>query len=58
VVLARTAIYRVLYELPPAGARRNRRYGARAPRPDAWLGHRRGWQQTTVRTRGRDVPLR
>jgi hypothetical protein len=58
VLLARTACNRVLYELPPPGARRTRRYGARAPRPDAGLAHRRGWQQTTVRVRGRDVPLR
>jgi hypothetical protein len=57
-LLARTAGNRVLWELPPAGARRNRRYGARAPRPDAWLRERRGWSQATVRVRGRDVPLR
>ena len=58
VVLARTAGNRVLYALPPAGARRTRRYGARAPRPDAGLAQRRGWQQSTVRVRGRDVPVR
>jgi hypothetical protein len=58
ILLARTACNRVLYERPPAGARRNRRYGPRAPRPDAGLAQRRGWQQTTVRVRGRDVPLR
>jgi hypothetical protein len=58
ILLARTAGNRVLCELPPAGARRKRRYGARAPRPDAWLRERRGWSQATVRVRGRDVPVR
>jgi hypothetical protein len=58
ILLARSAGNRVLCELPPAGARRNRRYGVRAPRPDAWLRERRGWSQATVRVRGRDIPLR
>jgi hypothetical protein len=58
VLLARTARNRVLYERPPAGAHGNRRYGARAPRPDAWLSAREGWQQTTLRVRGRDLALR
>jgi hypothetical protein len=58
VLLARTARNRVLYEPPPAGCHRNRRYGARAPRPDAWLSARDGWEHTTVCVRGRDVALR
>jgi hypothetical protein len=58
VLVARTACNRVLYTLPPAGARRNRRYGERAPRPDAWVTLRRGWQRTTVPVRGHALPLR
>jgi hypothetical protein len=57
-LLARTARNRALYDLPPAGAHRNRRYGARAKRPDGWLAERGGWQRTTVCVRGRDLPLR
>jgi hypothetical protein len=58
VLLARSAANRVLYALPPAGARRNRRYGARAPRPDAWLAQRKGWHHTTIEVRGRALPVR
>jgi hypothetical protein len=58
VLLVRTACNRVLYDLPPPGARRNRRYGARAQRPDSWLAERRGWQRATVRVRGRDLSMR
>jgi len=56
-VLARTACNRVLYELPPPGAHRNRRYGARARTPQAWLAVRDGWRRTTITVRGRDIPL-
>lgn len=51
---------RALYALPSRhhGRGRPRRYGARAPRPDAWLAERRGWQQHTVTIRGRQIPLR
>jgi hypothetical protein len=52
--LARTG---VLSELPPAGAHRARRYGARAPRPDAWLAQRGGGPHTSGRVRGRDNAL-
>jgi hypothetical protein len=58
VLVARSSKDRVLYELPPAGARRNRRYGERAPRPDAWLAQRRGWARTSLEVRGRSIPLR
>jgi hypothetical protein len=58
VLLARTARNRVLYELPPPGAHRNRRYGARGRTPQQWLHAHGGWQRTTVRVRGRDLPLR
>ena len=56
-VLARTACNRVLYHLPPPGAHRNRRYGERAPVPQAWLTERCGWHKTTLTVRGRAIPL-
>jgi hypothetical protein len=58
VLLVRTACNRVLSHLPPPGARRNRRYGDRAPRPDAGLASRQGWQRLQVLVRGQAVPLR
>jgi DDE superfamily endonuclease len=58
VLLARTAGNRALYELPSPGSHRNRRYGERAKRPEAWLRARDGWQHTTVCVRGRLIPLR
>jgi hypothetical protein len=61
VLLARTARNRVLYELPPPPTKRRGRppvYGPRALTPAQWLHVRGGWQQTTVRGRGRDMPLR
>jgi hypothetical protein len=58
VLLARTACNRALWALPPVGARRNQRYGERAPRPDAGVGERRGWAQATVTVRGQDLRLR
>ncbi len=56
-VLARTACNRVLVARPPAGAHGNRRYGARARTPQAWLAVRDGWRRTTITVRGRDIPL-
>jgi len=56
-VLARTACNRVLFALPPAEAHGNRRYGARARTPQAWLAVRDGWRRTTLTVRGRDIPL-
>jgi hypothetical protein len=58
VLLVRTACNRALYTLPPAGSRRQRKYGERAPRPDTWVGAREGWQYATIQVRGRDVPAR
>lgn len=51
---------RALYALPSQehGRGRPRRYGERAPRPDAWLAERGDWQQHTVTIRGRQIPLR
>lgn len=58
VLVARTPCNRALFALPPVGARATRRYGARAPRPDAWVGLADGWQFTTLRVRGHDVAVR
>lgn len=58
LLLVRTACHRVLYTLPPVGARKGRKYGERAPRPDHWVGLRAGWQYATVPVRGRAVPAR
>ncbi len=57
-LLARTACNRALWGLPPAGARKGRKYGEQAPRPDAEVGERRGWQEATVTVRGQDLCLR
>jgi hypothetical protein len=57
-LLARSACNRALSALPPADAHRNRRYGPRAPTPQAWLAERAGWQHTTIVVRGREVALR
>jgi hypothetical protein len=58
LLLVRTACNRVLKDLPPPGCHRNRRYGARVPRPDADLADRRTWERTTLTVRGRRVKLR
>ena len=60
VLLARTARTRALYALPARRAGRGRPpvYGPHAPTPAQWLHARGGWQQTAVRVRGRDMPLR
>jgi hypothetical protein len=60
ILLARTARNRALYALPPPRAGRGRPplYGPHAPTPAQWLHARGGWQQTTVRVRGRDLVLR
>jgi hypothetical protein len=57
-LLARTARNRALYTLPPPEAHRNRRYGARARTPQAWVRERGGWLRTTLTVRGRELPLR
>jgi hypothetical protein len=57
-LLARCARNRALYALPePTGRRgRPRKYGVRAPTPEAWLSERTGWTSTTLAVRGRAVP--
>lgn len=58
-VLARCSRNRALFHLPtPAlGRGRPRKYGPRAPRPDAWLDAGGGWRHTRVSVRGRTIPL-
>jgi hypothetical protein len=65
VLLARCAKNRALFALPqpdPPGAPprrgRPRQYGERLPRPAGWLNARAGWHQTTLRVRGRSIPIR
>lgn len=58
ILLTRTATNRALWHLPPAGSRKNRKYGERAPHPGDWLAARTGWEKTTVHVRGRDIRLR
>lgn len=59
VLLVRTARNRVLYALPspPSGRGRPRKYGPLAPKPQAWLGERRGWREVVLAVRGRQVPV-
>jgi hypothetical protein len=61
VLLARTARNRALFALPtPEPKRRGapRKYGEQARTPAAWLQEKGGWQQTTLRVRGRTIPTR
>lgn len=65
VLLAGCRANRAVYAMPepPAPGQPRRRgrprvYGARAPRPDAWLAERSGWRQHTLAMRGRQIPLR
>ncbi len=52
-LLARSAKNRALWHLPNASARRNRRYGERAPMPAAYWRERRGWRSVELLVRGR-----
>jgi hypothetical protein len=58
-LVAGCARNRALYALPGAyaGCGRPPDYGPRLPRPDAWLTVRTGWQRTTLRVRGRTIPV-
>lgn len=53
--VARTAKNRVLKYLPPpyGGRGRRRKYGERAPAPQAYLSQRAGWQTLSVPVRGK-----
>ena len=53
VLLARSAKNRVLYSLPDKDRHANRKYGERAPTPQAiWL-DRKGWKKCEIEVRGR-----
>jgi hypothetical protein len=52
-MIARTAKNRVLWHLPPKGARANRRYGERAQTPREYWRERDGWQALELLVRGR-----
>jgi hypothetical protein len=56
VALVRTAKNRVLKHLPPAyaGRGRRRKYGERAPAPQAYLSEREGWQTFHLTARGHE----
>lgn len=58
VAAVRTSRSRVLYELPPAGSHRNRKYGAEAPKPAAWLQVRDGWRNVQVLVRSHQRTMR
>jgi hypothetical protein len=57
IMLARSARNRVLYSLPGPTARRNRKYGGRAPAPADYWRNRRGWRKLMLQVRGRDRHL-
>ncbi|HFE67398.1 MAG TPA: hypothetical protein ENJ93_09050 [Chloroflexi bacterium] len=54
----RTARNRCLYELPPADAHGNRKYGDKAPAPHEWLKKRKGFQYQDIMVRGRQRRIR
>jgi hypothetical protein len=56
-LLARSAKNRVLYALPASAAHGNRKYGERAPTPQAFWQRRGGWQPLSLLIRGRTRPL-
>jgi hypothetical protein len=57
ILLARSAKNRVLWTLPAATARKNRKYGERGPTPaDIWR-ERRGWRHQPLQVRGRPRQL-
>ena len=51
--VVRTARNRCLYELPPATAHGNRKYGDKAPAPYKWLKKRKGFKYQDVTVRGK-----
>jgi hypothetical protein len=53
ILLARSAKNRVLHHLASPDAHRNRKYGDRAPTPQAFWQQRSGWQKLTLLIRGR-----
>lgn len=53
IVLARSAKNRRLHYLPPADGHGNRKYGERAPTPQALWRKRSGWRKTELEVRGK-----
>lgn len=58
VAVARTARNRCLYELPPADAHGNGKYGEKALAPKEWLKQRKGFQRQDVQVRGQTRTMR
>jgi hypothetical protein len=57
ILLARSARNRVLWHLPDAQARKNRRYGERAPAPADYWREQKGWRHLQLSVRGRERHL-
>jgi len=53
ILLARSAKNRVLWTLPSPTARKNRKYGERAPAPTDYWRERKGWRRLNLLVRGR-----
>jgi hypothetical protein len=53
ILLARSAKNRVLWHLPGPNARKNRKYGQRAPTPADYWRQRKGWSQLQLQVRGK-----
>jgi len=60
ILLARSAKNRVLWHLPGPDARKNRKYGERAPTPADYWRQRTGWQRLvlTVRSKQRHLQVK
>ena len=56
--IVRSARNRCLYELPPADAHGNRKYGEKAPAPYTWLQKRKGFSFQEVVVRGQTRRMR
>jgi len=57
ILMARSAKNRALWRLPGPTARKNRKYGQRAPAPTAYWRERKGWRRLQLQVRGRERHL-
>lgn len=57
ILMARSAKNRVLWELPGPTARKNRKYGRRAPTPADYWQERKGWRRLQLLVRGKERHL-
>jgi hypothetical protein len=57
ILMARSAKNRVLWTLPTAAARKNRKYGRRAPTPADYWRARKGWRRLQLQVRGKERHL-